>query len=39
MVSHDNEYRAPGDGYKGDVKELMRTTQGLEAGGEEKPGR
>lgn len=30
MVSHDNEYRAPGDEYQGDVKELMRTTRGLE---------
>jgi len=30
MVSHDNEYRAPGDERKKDVKELMRTTKGLE---------
>lgn len=30
MVSHNNEYRAPGDPYKTDVKQLMRTTQGLE---------
>ena len=30
MVSHNNEYRAPGDPYKTDVKELMRSTQGLE---------
>jgi cytochrome c-type biogenesis protein CcmE len=36
MVSHDNEYRAPGDPYKADVKALMRTTQGLEADGEGK---
>jgi cytochrome c-type biogenesis protein CcmE len=35
MVSHNNEYRAPGDEYKGDVKDLMRTTSGLE---DEKPG-
>jgi cytochrome c-type biogenesis protein CcmE len=32
MVSHNNEYRAPGDEYKGDIKELMRTTSGLEEG-------
>jgi cytochrome c-type biogenesis protein CcmE len=30
MVSHDNEYRAPGDERKKDMKELMRTTKGLE---------
>ena len=30
MVSHDNEYRAPGDPTKADMKALMRTTQGLE---------
>jgi cytochrome c-type biogenesis protein CcmE len=30
MVSHNNEYRAPGDPYKTDVKKLMRTTKGLE---------
>ena len=35
MVSHNNEYRAPGDEYKGDVKDLMRTTTGLE---DAKPG-
>jgi cytochrome c-type biogenesis protein CcmE len=35
MVSHNNEYRAPGDDYKGDVKDLMRTTEGLE---DAKPG-
>lgn len=29
MVSHDNEYRAPGDPTKADMKALMRTTQGL----------
>jgi cytochrome c-type biogenesis protein CcmE len=30
MVSHNNEYRAPGDAYQGDIKELMRSTSGLE---------
>lgn len=30
MVSHDNEYRAPGDKKKANVRELMRTTRGLE---------
>ena len=31
MVSHNNEYRAPGDKYEGaDVRQLMRTTRGLE---------
>jgi cytochrome c-type biogenesis protein CcmE len=29
MVSHDNEYRAPGDKKKADVKRLMQTTKGL----------
>jgi cytochrome c-type biogenesis protein CcmE len=29
MVSHDNEYRAPGDKTKADVKRLMQTTKGL----------
>jgi cytochrome c-type biogenesis protein CcmE len=29
MVSHSNEYRAPGDEEKPDVKDLMRSTQGL----------
>lgn len=29
MVSHNNEYRIPGEGGTTDVKELMRTTQGL----------
>lgn len=32
MVSHSNEYRAPGDPSKADVKELMRTTEGLKDG-------
>jgi cytochrome c-type biogenesis protein CcmE len=36
MVSHNNEYRAPGDPYKTDVKELMRSTQGLEGEGRER---
>lgn len=30
MVSHSNEYRAPGDDPRVDVKTLMRTTTGLE---------
>jgi cytochrome c-type biogenesis protein CcmE len=30
MVSHDNEYRAPGDKRKANARELMKTTQGLE---------
>lgn len=29
MVSHDNEYRAPGDKTRANVRELMRTTKGL----------
>ena len=29
MVSHSNEYRAPGEGEKPDVKEMMRSTEGL----------
>jgi cytochrome c-type biogenesis protein CcmE len=35
MVSHNNEYRVPGEAGETDVKELMRTTQGLagESGG------
>lgn len=35
MVSHGNEYRAPGDDQPVDAKKLMRSTQGLE-GAEEK---
>jgi len=30
MVSHSNEYRAPGEGQKPDAPSLMRTTEGLE---------
>jgi cytochrome c-type biogenesis protein CcmE len=30
MVSHSNEYRAPGDPNRADAKDLMRTTEGLE---------
>jgi cytochrome c-type biogenesis protein CcmE len=30
MVSHSNEYRAPGDPNQADAKDLMRTTKGLE---------
>ncbi len=37
MVSHDNEYRAPGDPTKADMKALMRSTQGLNDSGKEKP--
>lgn len=29
MVSHGNEYRAPGDGEKPDMKQLMETTTGI----------
>ena len=29
MVSHSNEYRAPGDPNQADAKELMKTTEGL----------
>jgi cytochrome c-type biogenesis protein CcmE len=36
MVSHNNEYRAPGDPYKTDVKQLMLSTEGLD--GEAKSG-
>ena len=32
MVSHGNEYRAPGDGEAVDVRKTMRTTQGLDDG-------
>ena len=30
MVSHSNEYRVPGDPAKADVKDLMKSTEGLE---------
>jgi cytochrome c-type biogenesis protein CcmE len=30
MVSHSNEYRAPGDDPRVDVQELMKSTNGLE---------
>jgi cytochrome c-type biogenesis protein CcmE len=33
MVSHGNDYRAPGDPEHADVKRLMSTTDGLEAEG------
>lgn len=33
MVSHDNEYRAPGDAKPVDVKALMRSTRRLKDGG------
>ena len=29
MVSHSNEYRAPGDPNRADAKDLMKTTEGL----------
>lgn len=32
MISHSNEYRAPGEGQKVDVKAMMRTTEGFEGG-------
>ena len=32
MVSHSNEYRAPGEGESVDVRKTMRTTQGLDEG-------
>ena len=30
MVSHNNEYRAPKDHAKSDMKELMKSTEGME---------
>jgi cytochrome c-type biogenesis protein CcmE len=30
MVSHSNEYRVPGDPAQADMKEVMKTTEGLE---------
>ena len=30
MVSHSNEYRVPGDPAKADMKDVMKTTEGLE---------
>lgn len=30
MVSHDNEYRAPGEGETANTKELMSTTKGVD---------
>ena len=32
MVSHSNEYRAPGEGEAVDARKAMRTTQGLDEG-------
>ena len=37
MVSHGNEYRAPGDGKTADVKKLMQTTEGLDEDGARRP--
>ena len=31
MVSHGNEYKAPGEGEPSDIQELMKTTEGLPA--------
>ena len=33
MISHNNEYRVPGEGEKVDVKAMMRTTEGLDGDG------
>jgi cytochrome c-type biogenesis protein CcmE len=30
MVSHDNEYRVPGEGQDPDVRKLMKTTEGID---------
>ena len=37
MVSHGNEYRAPGKGEAPDTRKLMETTQGLEPQPAQKP--
>jgi cytochrome c-type biogenesis protein CcmE len=37
MVSHNNEYRAPGDPQKTDVRELMRTMTDIEGEGKKAP--
>ena len=37
MVSHGNEYRAPGEGEKPDTRKLMETTQGLKPEDAERP--
>ncbi len=29
MISHSNEYRVPGEEYKGEMKEMMKSTEGL----------
>jgi cytochrome c-type biogenesis protein CcmE len=31
LVSHSNEYRAPHDGETADVRQLIRSTEGLDA--------
>jgi cytochrome c-type biogenesis protein CcmE len=36
MVSHGNDYKAPEDGSHPDIKDLMRTTKGLEPEGDAK---
>jgi cytochrome c-type biogenesis protein CcmE len=37
MVSHSNEYRAPGKGEKADARSLMRSTEGLGDEGARQP--
>jgi cytochrome c-type biogenesis protein CcmE len=37
MVSHSNEYRAPGKGEKADTRSLMRSTEGLGDEGARQP--
>ncbi len=37
MVSHGNEYRAPGEGEKPDMRKLMETTEGLAPEGSSRP--
>jgi cytochrome c-type biogenesis protein CcmE len=37
MVSHGNEYRAPGEGEKPDTRKLMETTEGLAPEGSSQP--
>ena len=37
MVSHGNEYRAPGQGEQPDTRKLMESTQGLDAEAADRP--
>jgi len=39
MVSHGNEYRAPGDPAHANIERLMESTEGLEAGAAAAKGR